>query len=308
MSEPIVRHNTRKSVRAARWGWALVAATGAALAAALGVWQLDRAAQKQAMAQQVEDKKKLPPLTNKDLLAIGSASNTVNDAALSPTVNLQSKPELAALVQRTVVLQGYWMHAHTVYLQNRPMERQQGFYVVTPLQLRTNPADPTTEKTHVIMVQRGWVQRDFQDLNKVPLLAQSQGLVEVKGRLLLKPSTVFNLSTQAQAGHTSGAGAVHARVRQNLDISDFSSTTGLPLVPMVVLQTDADSDVLKRAWPAVDSGVDKHYGYAFQWFSLSALIVALWVWLQWIAPRRRLAGVDGSAAVKSEQQGNSDAE
>ena len=41
------------------------------------------------------------------------------------------------------------------------------------------------------------------------------------------------------------------------------------------------------AAPAAD--VHKHYGYAFQWFALCALIVGLYVWFQLIRPRRRAA-------------------
>jgi surfeit locus 1 family protein len=37
--------------------------------------------------------------------------------------------------------------------------------------------------------------------------------------------------------------------------------------------------------------VHKHYGYAFQWFSLSLLTVGLYVWFQLIQPRRRTAAL-----------------
>jgi surfeit locus 1 family protein len=47
---------------------------------------------------------------------------------------------------------------------------------------------------------------------------------------------------------------------------------------------------MQRDWPAVSSGVDKHYGYAFQWFGLCGLIALLYVWFQivrrFIRPRR----------------------
>jgi surfeit locus 1 family protein len=34
----------------------------------------------------------------------------------------------------------------------------------------------------------------------------------------------------------------------------------------------------------VNLGVDKHYGYAFQWFGLAALIAVLFLWFQMIRP------------------------
>jgi surfeit locus 1 family protein len=50
---------------------------------------------------------------------------------------------------------------------------------------------------------------------------------------------------------------------------------------------DAPSDGLLRNWPLIASGVDKHHGYAFQWFGLCALILILYVWFQIISPLRR---------------------
>jgi surfeit locus 1 family protein len=37
----------------------------------------------------------------------------------------------------------------------------------------------------------------------------------------------------------------------------------------------------------VASGVEKHHGYAFQWFGLSGLISLLYVWFQIVQPRRQ---------------------
>jgi surfeit locus 1 family protein len=56
------------------------------------------------------------------------------------------------------------------------------------------------------------------------------------------------------------------------------------------VQTGAPSEGLMREWPAINSGVDKHYGYAFQWFGLAALITILYVWFQivrkFISPKK----------------------
>ena len=55
---------------------------------------------------------------------------------------------------------------------------------------------------------------------------------------------------------------------------------------MTVVQTAGSADDgLLRHWPAPDLGLHKHYGYAFQWFALCALIVGLYVWFQIVRPR-----------------------
>jgi surfeit locus 1 family protein len=57
-----------------------------------------------------------------------------------------------------------------------------------------------------------------------------------------------------------------------------------------VLQADSAStadDGLLRQWPRPAVDVQKHYGYAFQWFALGALMAGLYVWFQLVRPRLR---------------------
>jgi len=44
-----------------------------------------------------------------------------------------------------------------------------------------------------------------------------------------------------------------------------------------------------REWPRPAVDVQKHYGYAFQWFALCALMAGLYVWFQLVRPRLRHA-------------------
>jgi surfeit locus 1 family protein len=90
------------------------------------------------------------------------------------------------------------------------------------------------------------------------------------------------------------AGGATGPIRQNLDLGDFERETGLALLPFTVLQEDVDAaaqDGLRRDWPKPAANVHKHYGYALQWFALSALVIGLYVWFQlvhpWRARRRR---------------------
>ena len=92
------------------------------------------------------------------------------------------------------------------------------------------------------------------------------------------------LQTLENALKVEGLGAI----RQNLDLDAFARETGLRLRPLSVQQADgaaADADGLLRHWPAPAFDVHKHYGYAFQWFALAALITGLYVWFQLVRPR-----------------------
>jgi surfeit locus 1 family protein len=46
-------------------------------------------------------------------------------------------------------------------------------------------------------------------------------------------------------------------------------------------------DGLQRHWSLPAADVQKHYGYAFQWFALSALALILYAWFQIISPYRQ---------------------
>ena len=56
-----------------------------------------------------------------------------------------------------------------------------------------------------------------------------------------------------------------------------------PSIEVVVMGDDG----LLRQWPRPALDVHKHYGYAFQWFALCALMTGLYVWFQLVLPRRQ---------------------
>lgn len=220
----------------------LVIATGIAL----GRWQLDRAAQKEALATQMAERLQAPPVPVADLVA-------AND--------------LSALWHRQVLLEGEWVPGRLWFLDNRQMSGRVGFFVLAPLRL---------DGGRVVLVQRGWAPRDFQDRMRVPEVPTPSGRVAVVGRVAPPPPRLYELGE-------GGAGAI----RQNVDLAALAQETGLPLLPLSVLQTGDAPDGLSREWPAPAAGVHKHYGYAFQWFGLSALFAFLYVWFQFIVPYRR---------------------
>jgi surfeit locus 1 family protein len=254
--------------RAQQWMILIVAAVSMAITASLGAWQLRRAAFKEQLAAQISQRNQLP---------------VVDNTALNATDLIAESVSLDIWLQRRASVQGRWLHEHTVFLDNRPMQIQGsqrvGFYVATPLAIEGS--------NRVIWVQRGWVQRDFQDRSKLPVLAESKDIVTIQGRLIAQVQRIYEMKGAAQAA---SASARPSRIWQNAPSVKLGSQV---LLSMALLQTEpeAGQDALKREWPASDSGVAKHYGYAFQWFALSALLSILYVWFQLIAPRRRLPPV-----------------
>ena len=64
-------------------------------------------------------------------------------------------------------------------------------------------------------------------------------------------------------------------MRQNVDLGAFAADTGLALQPIVIEQRSDSGDGLLREWPRPDAGIERHEGYALQWYSLAALAVVL---------------------------------
>ncbi len=240
------------------WTVTLVAMAALAVTVSLGRWQLSRAAQKEAIQLRVDAQQRQSVLDQQAFLAL---------------------PNAASAIHRPVYLRGLWLGSQTIYLDNRQMHDLVGFYVLTPFALEGS--DQT------IMVQRGWIQRSFVDRNQLQPTQTPAGLVEVTGVVASPPSHMFELGKAAAPASKQGA-VGPSPIRQNLDLEAFRLETALPLrTDVSVQQTGPASEGLLRDWPAAAVGVQTNYGYAFQWFGISVLIVLLYVWYQFLAPRRR---------------------
>lgn len=255
------------------WLITLATVAGMLVTASLGRWQLSRAAQKEALQAMLEARGRMPAMDGRVLLS---------ESAMAAA-------EAETLVHRAVVLEGRWLPEHTVYLDNRQMNGRPGFFVLTPLQLVGTPSG-------VVLVQRGWVPRNFQDRTQLPQVQTPQDVVvRVVGRVAAAPSRLYEFGGgESSAGGHGAEGS--SRIRQNLDLAAFRTETGLALAPLTVVQTGeavGAGDGLQRDWPVVGAGVDKHYGYAFQWFGLCGLMALLYVWFQivrrFIRPRSQPA-------------------
>jgi len=233
-------------VKRRAWVVLVTALAGALLCARLGGWQLDRAAQKTALHQAMLAREALPPL---DAASLARADDAV-----------------AAQLHRRVRLRGRWLAEHTVYLDNRQMDGHPGFFVLTPLLLAPGDA---------VLVQRGWVPRHAQRRDQLAPVHTPDGVVQIDGRVAAGLSRLYEFD-----------GAAAGPIRQNLAVADYAREIALPLRPLAVVQLGADADGLRRQWPPPVADVSKHYGYAAQWFALSALITGLYVWFQLIRPRR----------------------
>jgi surfeit locus 1 family protein len=227
----------------------LVIPTVAALAVALsaltlGNWQTRRGDDKERLKVQIEQAKALPPI----------GATEVSDATHD---------------KRRVQLTGVLLEDKTIYIDNRTHKGQAGFHVVTPLKI-----DNLT-----VLVLRGWTVRDVADRTRLP---QRKAIVEPVSLVGLSQADFIK---SYELGKAAKPGA-EDKLWQSATIDDVAKWSGLSLGPFVVRQTEElksaaglpMADGLVRDWAAFNTDVDKHRGYAVQWYSLSGLSVALWVW------------------------------
>ena len=223
-----------------RGGRTLIA-LGAALAAialtvALGQWQLRRADEKLALQAAWDRTAQAAPL------AVGGAQFGA----------------VAAQLPMRVTVSGRFLHEHAVWLDNRQLEGRAGLILITPLRL---------DDGGVVLVNRGFAPRDPLDRTRLPEVARPPDEVSIEGLAVAQVSRVRAIGENAPAGGRA--------VWQNLDFDEFERRSGLTVARWVVQQSSGGDEGLLRNWPAPAAGVDRHRGYALQWFSLAALLVAL---------------------------------
>ncbi|MEO8923785.1 MAG: SURF1 family protein [Caldimonas sp.] len=250
MSESAVRQ-APAAARARNLLVLLAALASVVLAFRLAFWQLGRATQEETLQSQLVARESEPPLA-------ASA--------------LARRPEdSAAQTYRRVDLVGHWLAERTVFLDNRQMQGKVGFFVVTPFLLDAS--------NDAVLVQRGWVGRNFSDRTALPSLVTPSGRVPLHGTVALAPARLFEFTAAASGP-----------IRQNVDPASFAREIGLAVLPLAIVEsaTPANAhDGLERHWPAPATNVQMHYGYAFQWFAIGSVIAFLYVWFRIPRPRQR---------------------
>jgi cytochrome oxidase assembly protein ShyY1 len=208
-----------------------------ALGLAAGRWQTGRAHEKEALSAK---------------LAAG--------AAAAP-LELGAAPARAGELEfRRLRLSGEWLASWPLYLDNRPYQGRAGFYLLMPFRLAGS-------NMHVL-VARGWLPRDSADRSKLPQVSTPAGTVTIEGTARLNPGHVMQLGEVKLA-----PGAIV----QNADAAAVGAATGLAFQPVVLVLAPAADAALVRDWPAPSLGIDKHRGYAFQWYALAAMAFLFYV-------------------------------
>jgi surfeit locus 1 family protein len=250
MTTKIFMNAHSRPVRRASWSRLLAVAGMAAvtlITASLGQWQLRRAAEKAALQAQADAARAAPPLR------------------LLPGASFDELPG------RLVRVRGSFVPEATVFIDNRTHQGVAGFHVLTPVRIENSAV--------TLVVLRGWVPRDLRDRARLPDIPTPGGPIELAGVLEARLAR----SLELRQSQPPGAGD---RLWQNYDPVVYRAWSGLAVADAVLRQDPGDiDDGLVRIWRVAGSDVDKHRGYALQWFLMAAAALAVTLYLSFMRSR-----------------------
>lgn len=179
-------------------------------------------------------------------------------AAQPPIFVGTAELEAADVDLRRVEARGIFEPQHTIFVDNRTRRGVPGFHVVTPLRIEGG-------ERHVL-VNRGWVPWNPQR-SRLPEVRTPDGAVTVTGIALIPARRTLELSDKV----------IEGRIWQNVTVERYREAfPSLSIQPFMIRQHNVVEDGLVREWESPDFGVDKHYGYAFQWYALAVTILVFY--------------------------------
>ncbi len=205
----------------------------------MGLWQLDRADQKQRLQAEYDRRQTETP---KRLLSVVEEPETLR--------------------YRPVTARGRYEPAYQFLLDNRVHQGQVGYYVLTPLRIEGGDVR--------ILVNRGWVALG-SDRQQLPDVAPPENDVEIAGVATIPLGKGFRL------GAVKPAGPGWQPVWQYLDLAEYARSVPFPIQPAVVLLDPRSPGGLVRQWARLDAGIQTHLGYALTWFSLAVALLAIYI-------------------------------
>lgn len=227
------------AVRAAAFATGCIAAAGAF--AALGIWQLGRAADHRAVAAAYGAAAEAAPLTD---VAAAAAS-------------------VGALRYRRLAVDGAYDASVQVLLDNITRDGVAGYYVLTPFE----PAGVGPR----VLVNRGWIEAD-PDRRVVPRLDVEGRVGSVSGRIDRLPAPALALDA---APERLGDGLYRLSFPTPAELERL---LGVELAPFQLLLDPDEPGGFERRWRPDTARADRNTAYAGQWFIMAVAAAGLAAW------------------------------
>ena len=226
-----------------------VPTTAAVLAIALfswlGLWQLDRAGEKEHRRAMFDVR--------------------TNDVSILLNQRLSTMPgeiDIDWWRHRHVEVAGDLFSERQYLLDNRTRNGVAGYHVYLPMLV--------TGLDHVVLVNRGWVRTGPRREHRPDVSIDDaawvvSGIVDRARRPIL-------------LGDDGYAASSWPKLVQRIDLDKTARDLKRPVLPFVVLMDAHKPHGFVREWrPHLGIGPERHRGYAFQWFSLAIAVAVVWI-------------------------------
>ena len=217
----------------------------------LGIWQLDRKAEKDARLDQIQQAQ---AQDNVDITKVAEEPYLYEDFIVSAKGNANNQ---------------------IFFIDNKIVSGKPGYHVLVPLQ--TNQG--------LVMLNLGWVSstgsREVLPKVKIPMLSEIQGVLYIP--------TLNKIITETNSRY--GQFPVLLQQVDLEEIKKHIGKPLLPFVLRLTESAPQSESNFIRDWQVVTMSPEKHLGYAIQWFGLAiaALTVFLLTMLKWMnGPQHRL--------------------
>ncbi|MEX1196816.1 MAG: SURF1 family protein [Pseudohongiellaceae bacterium] len=215
----------------------------------LGLWQLDRAADKRAREQAWEEMQSAPPIDYAELAENRTGGERPED-----------HERLLMRTGQPVRLLGEFVDPRVSFLVMYQFHQGRGgFEVVTPFR--------PEGRDELVLISRGWLPA-AEDGGRpdVPMVrsGDTRSVLEIRARL-----------------HVPELPAARGRVTDDswplrvprLHAGQAAELLGEAVYPQVLRLMEGQPGLLQVHWPEPEFGRRAHYGYAFQWFLFTVLVV-----------------------------------
>jgi cytochrome oxidase assembly protein ShyY1 len=229
----------------------------------LGFWQLERAAEKEALGASWEARQREAP------------------AALTQVWN-ESAEGLAYLPVR---LSGEFLPDKYFLLDNRIQAGQFGYEVLAVMQI--------TGEDRVVLVNRGWIAGDPARI-KMPDVPAVRGPLATTGHVYVAPGKPYLLAEQQLDGDW-------PKVLQAVEMEKIKpvlvASGSTEVFPYTVRIAAGEPGALAVDWQVINVTPQKHRAYAVQWFTMAVALAVFYLlrssnlWLL-LRPSGGIKGVD----------------
>lgn len=204
---------------------------------ALGVWQLNRAAEKILILENLESNK------NSTLKKIESIDVNTDENS-------------------SVLLSGSVLNKQQFLLDNKVYRAVVGYEVFTPIQL---------DDTRIVLVNRGWVAQG-PSRSELPNVELEESTITNVSGLFVTPSKGYTIGEALDVEMNNWP-----KVIQFLDYKQIGRVLNEPVIEGVVLLDEPLGKQHPRLWKPIAFGPEKHYGYAAQWFAIALALLVLYI-------------------------------